>query len=271
MIKQIVCSLMFAFAVQAMTDVQCKENGDCKGDAQCVMGVCVSVQLEERCPSGMHYTSCGTACPDRCNKTKPPFCTKQCVPGCVCDEGLVLDDNGTCVDRALCNETRTEMVGDAVAINPAPTEQQCGPGMQFSECTPVCPEKTCSNLDLPTICFSLRCANPGCRCLDGHVYMSEDRSQGCVLRDRCAELLAAANATAAVRTKRDLVYPGKVSQPMRCGPNEQHMECGTACEPKCGETRDICTLQCIVNVCQCMQGHARDANNMCIPKENCPK
>ena len=53
------------------------------------------------CPiEGQEYTECGTACPPTC-KTPIPFpCTAECVNGCQCPAGTVLDEqNNTCVEH----------------------------------------------------------------------------------------------------------------------------------------------------------------------------
>ncbi|EGT30512.1 hypothetical protein CAEBREN_10742 [Caenorhabditis brenneri] len=59
-----------------------------------------------------------------------------------------------------------------------------------------------------------------------------------------------------------------------CPVNEKLFECGTACEPSCD--RPVipvfqCTLQCIVNECQCIRGFVRDPKEGCIPPQFCPK
>ena len=57
----------------------------------------------------------------------------------------------------------------------------------------------------------------------------------------------------------------------RCGVNEEFRTCGTACEPTCARPGPRpCTLQCIINVCQCKAGYARSAFNVCIPVNSCP-
>ncbi|EGT30306.1 hypothetical protein CAEBREN_12113 [Caenorhabditis brenneri] len=57
-----------------------------------------------------------------------------------------------------------------------------------------------------------------------------------------------------------------------CPVNEKRYECGTACEPSCDRpVVDQCTLQCIVNECQCIRGTVRDPKEGCIPPQLCPK
>ncbi|KIH55076.1 trypsin Inhibitor like cysteine rich domain protein [Ancylostoma duodenale] len=56
----------------------------------------------------------------------------------------------------------------------------------------------------------------------------------------------------------------------KCGTNEQFYECGSACEPKCNEPADqVCTMQCIVDVCQCKPGYKRGPNGCQKPGAGC--
>ena len=58
------------------------------------------------CPiEGQVYTECGTACPPVCNKAPQLFCTLQCVPGCQCPSGTVLDElQHKCVKAEECGK-----------------------------------------------------------------------------------------------------------------------------------------------------------------------
>ena len=60
----------------------------------------------EECPvEGQVYTDCGTACPPMCNKPQPLFCTLQCVAGCQCPSGTVLDElQNKCVKADECSK-----------------------------------------------------------------------------------------------------------------------------------------------------------------------
>ena len=57
-----------------------------------------------QCPiEGQEYTECGTACPPTCGAIDPVPCTLQCVAGCQCPSGTVLDEeNKRCVEHNLC-------------------------------------------------------------------------------------------------------------------------------------------------------------------------
>ena len=48
------------------------------------------------------YMECGTACPPTC-KNPNPYCTRQCVAGCQCPRGTVLDEStDRCVAEQEC-------------------------------------------------------------------------------------------------------------------------------------------------------------------------
>ncbi|KAF7407948.1 hypothetical protein HZH66_002485 [Vespula vulgaris] len=57
-------------------------------------------------------------------------------------------------------------------------------------------------------------------------------------------------------------------QRTNCGENEEFVTCGSACEPSCGVTKDICTLQCIIG-CQCKEGYLRSGNGACVSPNTC--
>ncbi|PIC25828.1 hypothetical protein B9Z55_018609 [Caenorhabditis nigoni] len=56
----------------------------------------------------------------------------------------------------------------------------------------------------------------------------------------------------------------------QCGHNEVFLHCGSACEPSCEvPVIEICTLQCILDVCQCDHGFVRGPFG-CVRFEECP-
>ncbi|XP_077384324.1 IgGFc-binding protein [Festucalex cinctus] len=56
------------------------------------------------CPANSHYESCGTACPATCESHSISPCTTQCVEGCQCDPGFLLDGDA-CVAPSQCGCT----------------------------------------------------------------------------------------------------------------------------------------------------------------------
>ncbi|CAL2042389.1 hypothetical protein CAEBREN_06091 [Caenorhabditis brenneri] len=55
-----------------------------------------------------------------------------------------------------------------------------------------------------------------------------------------------------------------------CPTNEVFKTCGSACEPSCQKPNiQICTLQCILNVCQCKPGFVRGPTG-CVHPSQCP-
>ena len=58
----------------------------------------------ELCPiEGQQFTTCGTACPPTCSDPGPVVCTAQCVIGCQCPAGTVLDEvEQKCVTLDQC-------------------------------------------------------------------------------------------------------------------------------------------------------------------------
>ena len=60
---------------------------------------------DQSCPiEGQVFTECGTACPPTCAESGPKFCTLQCVVGCQCPAGTVLDEVANrCVPVEKCS------------------------------------------------------------------------------------------------------------------------------------------------------------------------
>ncbi|KAK5981520.1 hypothetical protein GCK32_004133 [Trichostrongylus colubriformis] len=109
----------------------------------------------------------------------------------------------------------------------------CAPNEVFMECGSAC-EPHCRD-PRPQVC-SLECV-PGCQCKSG--FFRNDRNE-CV--KECD------NASSNI-----------------CPENEEFKQCGTACEPSCKNPKPlVCTLQCLVNVCQCKHGFFRNSNNKCV-------
>ncbi|CAH0699765.1 unnamed protein product [Spodoptera exigua] len=63
------------------------------------------------------------------------------------------------------------------------------------------------------------------------------------------------------------------SAELKCDRQNEHYECGSACQTTCDNLGTVCP---IVNIrcndaCYCNEGFARDEHGMCIPEAECPK
>ncbi|XP_006823484.1 uncharacterized protein LOC100366837 [Saccoglossus kowalevskii] len=58
---------------------------------------------EISCEDGKVYKACGSACPPTC-ETPEPFgpCTEDCVEGCFCANGTIMDEGGICKAQEQC-------------------------------------------------------------------------------------------------------------------------------------------------------------------------
>ncbi len=56
------------------------------------------------CGDNEEYNSCGTACPLNCNNRNENIpCTDNCVEGCFCKEGFILNkEGGNCIPEDQC-------------------------------------------------------------------------------------------------------------------------------------------------------------------------
>ncbi|KAG0426119.1 hypothetical protein HPB47_026750, partial [Ixodes persulcatus] len=56
-----------------------------------------------RCGPGEEYQTCGTACPRVCGVPRSGACTYQCVIGCACKPGFILErPKGKCIPEKNC-------------------------------------------------------------------------------------------------------------------------------------------------------------------------
>jgi hypothetical protein len=91
---------------------------------------------------GQVYLQCGTACPPTCADPDPSPCTRQCVAGCQCPQGTVLDeiaqqcvsveDCSKCSSSCFCSMVTTVLESLKVML------------FSFSACQPDCTHDFCS-------------------------------------------------------------------------------------------------------------------------------
>lgn len=61
-------------------------------------------QCEKQCPGKNQAYYCGTVCPTNCSNWQDTIpCTEQCVLGCHCKNGYVLDENKNCILPEYCS------------------------------------------------------------------------------------------------------------------------------------------------------------------------
>ncbi|CAI2354090.1 unnamed protein product [Caenorhabditis sp. 36 PRJEB53466] len=125
------------------------------------------------------------------------------------------------------------------------SETRCPRNERFMSCGTAC-EPSCETPN-PQMCTK-QCIVNVCQCLQG--FVRDPATNTCVRRTRCS---GSSSTTA----------------PHRCAANETFTECGTACEPSCTSPEPrMCTMQCILNVCQCTQGFVRGPGG-CVSRRDC--
>ncbi|XP_044742925.1 mucin-5B-like isoform X2 [Chrysoperla carnea] len=237
----------------------------------------------EKCFENETFLDCGSSCPDTCDNYKNPnrICTLQCVQGCFCKTGLVLNADRKCVSPDQC-----------------PPVQTCGEHEVYKDCGTACPD-TCSNLGTKRKCVA-KCVK-GCFCEDGYVRSD---SKGCVLptqcpvNETCTKPYEQYNPCGSKYQRscsnffnysrpecdcqemcecvsgyvRDLngfcVQPQEC--PNICGTNEK-FDCGSACDTECktlGEPCPIVNVKCNEK-CYCVDGYARNCKGECVPINEC--
>ncbi|GAB1865604.1 Chymotrypsin inhibitor-like [Camponotus japonicus] len=67
-----------------------------------VVGVLLSIVAAQQCPENQEWTTCGSACPPSCNSRPDQICTLQCIMGCQCKSGFLLNARGNCVSPEQC-------------------------------------------------------------------------------------------------------------------------------------------------------------------------
>ena len=140
----------------------------CKSGTFCTEDVHVGAKCVSSCGNNEEYKQCGTACPEKCGDTGSQMCTLQCVEGCFCKNGFILDfENGNCIPENEC------------PINLSTNTPICGDNEEYNICGTACPKK-CGD-SVPIIC-TLQCVI-GCFCKDGYILDEEDGN--CIPENEC--------------------------------------------------------------------------------------
>ncbi|VDO63367.1 unnamed protein product [Heligmosomoides polygyrus] len=187
------------------------------------------------------------------------------MANCQCKSGFLRNSNGACVANCT-DDSSTPTCGPNSVFNecgsaceptcrdpkPVASSNVCPENEEFKQCGTAC-EPTCENPN-PLVC-TLQCLVNVCQCKPGFFRNSMNK---CVSSCGSGEPLP---------SKKTLLAPFIHT----CGVNEEKKRCGTACEPTCANPIQKCTKQCIPDVCQCKDGFIRNANNICIPLQDCAR
>ncbi|XP_063379474.1 zonadhesin-like [Cydia fagiglandana] len=166
---------------------------------------------------------------------KPIACVhpKICKKGCICKEGYLRADNGTCIPKDQCPSKHD-------AEEPPP---KCGKNEVYDNCSSTsCKPTLCSQLGYPLKCDK-KC-KPGCKCKDG--YVRNDKGV-CIPIKNCPSCGGDKNAVSG------------------CGTN-----CGKTCALLGQKPPFVCPKICKLNSCDCRDGFYYDPNQKkCVKKEDC--
>jgi hypothetical protein len=84
------------------------DDGKCVPAHLCAQASPVMAMMPEapKCPANEVFKTCGSACPATCASAgNQRWCTRQCMAGCFCEEGLLRNDKGVCVATKECQKT----------------------------------------------------------------------------------------------------------------------------------------------------------------------
>jgi len=145
-----------------------------------------------QCYPGTKWSSCTAHCQKQCRQPlyNPTFCTRRCVPGCICEDSTEwLRPDGSCskeceffnpqLQQARVNlienkkiiKNIVENTPKSVGINGGIT---CPDGLIFSQCKSHCQVK-CGDEDKDNVCDESICM-PGCVCPEGELMWENGRA-----------------------------------------------------------------------------------------------
>uniref|UniRef100_A0A224YKZ8 TIL domain containing protein n=1 Tax=Rhipicephalus zambeziensis TaxID=60191 RepID=A0A224YKZ8_9ACAR len=130
-------------------------------------GHCVKESACKKCfyERNADFNGCSPSCPLRCGKPLPEVCTLQCVIGCACAPGFVLDPwwGKLCVPARVC-------------------PPRCPPHSSYQMCASTC-EPTCEGTR-PDKCVT-QCHRGGCVCWPGFYKTYHKGKAACVPWYKC--------------------------------------------------------------------------------------
>ncbi|XP_048003812.1 serine protease inhibitor swm-1-like [Leguminivora glycinivorella] len=134
---------------------QSEDSEDAAAEAQ----YCKRCGINEVCSNC--YNDCQKTCKNRFQNDRA--CIQVCRgPGCVCQEGYLRHDNGTCVPEYQCSPP------------------VCNNGEVYNQCGSSCPT-SCENKDNTCLVCTLQCV-PGCYCAKGTIRGPKNT---CVKPENC--------------------------------------------------------------------------------------
>uniref|UniRef100_A0A0N5A6N3 TIL domain-containing protein n=1 Tax=Parastrongyloides trichosuri TaxID=131310 RepID=A0A0N5A6N3_PARTI len=203
------------------------------------------------CMGNVTYNPCPSKCPPRCFENDPwgwKDCEEGCNPNqCECKQPFALNDIGKCILWKDCPERRLTTM--------KPTTPSCPGNFTYIRCGTMCPPRCFdSNPWEPKSCPRGCHTNP-CSCIKP--YALNDVGE-CILWKDCPE-------------RRTTTTP---KPKPKCPTNSYFSECASACQPKCSDgkfKRNVsCTMQCLLNQCECSYPFAWDDEGNCIYYKKCP-
>ncbi|CAL1266709.1 unnamed protein product [Larinioides sclopetarius] len=260
------------------------DQGDCVEPEDCP---------QKTCSKDEEYKECGSSCPPTCSTLgKRQICTRECVPGCFCREGLVRNDQGECVEPEDCP--------------PDENPQKCGEDEEYTDCGSACPP-TCSNIGKDQVCTD-QCV-PGCFCAEGLVRNEKGEcvepeecpqrnSEECGEDEKYYDCAPSCGGTCDTYNKTAVILclpcgpgcwcneglvknnEGKCIPPEQCDvPKGPHKLCGLneiyydECAPSCRgtcETHDQ-NVECpeCVPGCWCKKGYLKNQFGKCVLERKC--
>ncbi|KAI8128881.1 Chymotrypsin inhibitor [Lucilia cuprina] len=67
-----------------------------------VLAFVAATEGEECLGANIEFNYCGTLCPPKCAESDKKPCSAECIPGCNCKKGFVLNSSNECVLPEEC-------------------------------------------------------------------------------------------------------------------------------------------------------------------------